>query len=327
MQEDPRQNDTITAVPGISVGNWTDPEAPTGCTVLLCDPAASAAVDVRGGAPATRETDLLRAGSLVEKVHAVLLSGGSAFGLDAASGVMRWLEEQNIGFPVTTGVVPIVPAACLYDFTTTGGKARPGPEQGHAASSAASRDEVPCGNVGAGAGATIGKAMGAERCLRGGLGSAVEATASGITVGAIVAVNCWGEVTEPASGAIVAGVRGDGPGSFLSSVEVLRANPLLSPFGSGNSTLAAVATDASFTRDQAYRVAVIAQTGLARTIRPVHTPVDGDIVFSLATNSNDAATDVMQIGSLAALALERAVLKAVRSATSFRDIPAARDWA
>jgi L-aminopeptidase/D-esterase-like protein len=325
MQRD--QNDTITAVPGIAVGNWTDPEAPTGCTVVLCDDSAVAAVDVRGGAPATRETDLLRAGNLVEKVHAVLLSGGSAFGLDAASGVMRWLEERNIGFPVATGVVPIVPAACLYDFTTTGGKIRPGPGQGHAACVAASRDAVVCGSVGAGAGATVGKALGAERCLRGGLGSAAEVTASGITVGAIVAVNCWGEVIEPDSGAIIAGVRDDNRGSYHSSVEVLRANPPLSPFASGNSTLAVVATDASFTRDQAYRVAVIAQTGLARTIRPVHTPVDGDIVFSLATSTNDAATDVMQIGSLAALALERAVINAVTSATSFGEIPSARDWA
>ena len=321
------ENDSITAVPGILVGHWTDASAPTGCTAVLCEGAAVASVDVRGGAPATRETDLLRAGNLVERVHAVLLSGGSAFGLDAASGVMRWLEEREIGFPVTGGVVPIVPAACLYDLTVTEGKVRPGAQDGYSACEAARDDAVDCGSVGAGAGATVGKALGIERCMRGGIGSAVERTASGIAVGALVAVNSWGEVVDPENGQTVAGVRGEKPGSFRKTVEVLRETPPMSPFSSENSTLAVVATDAVLTRDQAYRVAVIAQTGLARTIRPVHTPVDGDIVFSLATCRNEAATDVMQVGALAARALERAVLKAVGGATSFGAIPSVTDWA
>jgi L-aminopeptidase/D-esterase-like protein len=327
MQSSQFENDSITAVPGISVGHWTDVNAPTGCTVVLCEGAAVASVDVRGGAPATRETDLLRAGNFVERVHAVLLSGGSAFGLDAASGVMRWLEEREIGFPVTGGVVPIVPAACLYDLTITEGRVRPGAEDGYSACEAASDDVVDCGSAGAGAGATVGKALGIERCVRGGIGSAVERTASGIAIGALVAVNSWGEVVDPENGRTVAGVRGDEPGSFRKTVEVLREAPPMPPFSSENSTLAVVATDAVLTRDQAYRVAVIAQTGLARTIRPVHTPVDGDIVFSLATCRNEAATDILQVGALASRALERAVLKAVGAATSFGDVPSVTDWA
>jgi len=326
MQNSAFKNDSITAVPGISVGNFTDPAAPTGCTVVLCDEPAIAAVDVRGGAPATRETDLLRGGSLVERIHAILLSGGSAYGLDAATGVMRWLEERGRGFPVSGGVVPIVPAACIFDFTTTGGKVRPGAEEGYAACEDASEAPLSGGSLGAGAGATVGKMAGPERCLRGGLGSAVEVAASGIRIGALAVVNCAGEVVDPESGDIVAGSRGDTPGTFDPAFEIVRKGLPGTPFQSGNSTLAVVATDASLTRDQAYRVAVIAQTGLARTIRPVHTPVDGDIVFALATGRNEEAAEVLQLGALAARAVERAILCGVRKATSFGAIPSVRDW-
>jgi L-aminopeptidase/D-esterase-like protein len=284
-------------------------------------------VDVRGGAPATRETDLLRPGNLVERVHAALLSGGSASGLDAASGVMRWLEERSIGYPVTGGVVPIVPAACLYDYSLTGGKVRPGPAEGYAACGDASAKPVVPGCTGAGAGASVGKGLGIERAMKGALGSAAEYTAAGVAVGALVAVNAWGEVIDPETAQIKAGARAEAPGTFVPALEIVRESPPLSPFSPReNSTIAVVATDAALTKEQAYRVAVIAQTGLARTIRPVHTPVDGDVVFALATGKSTEATDALQVGALAAYALERAVLKAVRSATSFGEVVAAADW-
>jgi L-aminopeptidase/D-esterase-like protein len=320
------KTDSITAIAGITAGHWTDREAATGCTVVLCPDGAVASADVRGGAPATRETDLLRAGNLVERVHAILLSGGSAYGLNAAAGVMRWLEERGHGYPVTNAVVPIVPAACLYDFSIGRSDVRPDSGAGYAACQAAS-ESLEVGSVGAGAGATVAKALGIEHALKGGIGTAAERTGSGITVGALVAVNSWGEIVDPDTGAVVAGPRGEKRGSFVPTIEVLRENPPLSPFSKENSTIGVVATDAVLTKEQANRFAVIAQTGLARTIRPVHTPVDGDIIFSLATCRNEAPTDVLQLGTLAARAVERAVLSAVLSATALAGVPSARDWA
>jgi L-aminopeptidase/D-esterase-like protein len=317
--------DSITAVPGITAGHWTHREAATGCTVILCPEGAVASADARGGAPATRETDLLRTGNLVQQVHAVLLSGGSAYGLDAATGVMRWLERKGHGYPVTNAVVPIVPAACLYDFSIGRTDIRPGADAGYAACEAASAT-LEQGSVGAGTGASVAKALGIEHALKGGIGSALERTASGIAVGALVAVNSWGEVIDPDTGRTVAGPRGERPGAFASTIEALRAQPPLSPFSRENSTIGVVATDAVLTKEQAYRFAVIAQTGLARTIRPVHTPVDGDIIFSLATCRNDSPTDVLQLGALAARAVERAVLAAVTNATPLAGLPSVREW-
>ena len=319
------KNVSLTSISGITVGHWTDREAATGCTVVLCPEGAVASADVRGGAPATRETDLLRTGNLVERVHAVVLSGGSAYGLDAASGVMRWLEERGVGYPVTGAVVPIVPAACIFDFSIGSAVVRPDARSGYAACEAASMS-IAEGSVGAGAGATVAKASGIERALKGGIGAAAEQTTSGITVGALVAVNAWGEVVDPESGRVVAGPRADILGEFTSTLDLLRANPPLSPFAQENSTIGVVATDAVLTKEQAQRLAVIAQTGLARTIRPVHTPVDGDLIFLLATCKNDTQTDVLQLGALAASAVERAVLSAVLSATSLAGIPAATEW-
>jgi L-aminopeptidase/D-esterase-like protein len=280
---------------------------------------------LRGGAPATRETDLLRTGNLVDRVHGLLLSGGSAYGLEAAGGVMRWLEERGHGFPVTNAVVPIVPAACIYDFSIGHSNVRPGAEAGYAACEAA-RDEVAIGSVGAGTGATVAKAAGIERALKGGIGAATERTASGITIWALVVVNSWGEIVDPDSGQVIAGPRGDGSGSFTATLDILRANPPLSPFTAENSTVGVVATDAVLTKEQAYRLAVIAQTGLARTIRPVHTPVDGDTIFALATCRNNTPTDVLQLGALGARALERAVISAVRSATGLDGVPSTSEW-
>lgn len=319
------KTDSITAIAGITAGHWTDREAATGCTVVLCPEGAVASADVRGGAPATRETDLLRTGNLVERVHAILLSGGSAYGLDAAAGVMRWLEEHGHGYPVTNAIVPIVPAACLYDFSIGRTDVRPDAAAGYAACEAASAS-LEIGSIGAGTGATVAKALGIEHALKGGIGAAAERTSSGITVGALVAVNSWGEIVDPDTGVVVAGPRGETPGSFVPTIEILRKNPPLSPFTKESSTIGIVATDAVLSKEQVNRLAVIAQTGLARTIRPVHTPVDGDLIFSLATCRNDTPTDVLQLGALAALALERAVLSAVLQAKPLAGVPSVAEW-
>ena len=320
------QKVSITEVSGVSVGHWTDTDAATGCTVVLCPEGAVASVDVRGGAPATRETDLLRAGALVDRVHAVLLSGGSAYGLDAATGVMRWLEEHGHGFPVTTGVVPIVPAACVYDLGIGRGDVRPNADAGYDACEKATTGPVAEGSVGAGTGATVGKALGIERALKGGIGTAAETTDSGITIGALVVVNCWGEVVDPETAMVVGGPRGESPGAFASTIEALRKQAPLSPFATENSTIGVVATDAVLSKEQAYRLAVIAQTGLARAIRPVHTPVDGDAIFALATCRNATPTDVLQLGALAARAVERSCVRAVLAATSLAGVPSAAEW-
>ena len=320
-------NDTITAVPGLLVGHWTDAGAATGCTVVLCPQGAVASADVRGGAPGTRETDLLRPGTLVEQAHAVLLSGGSAFGLDAAAGVMRWLAERGKGFPTPGGVVPIVAGAVLFDLSLGRGDVRPDAASGYAACEAASAAPPPLGSVGAGTGATVAKALGFERALKGGAGSAVEATEDGLLVGALVAVNCFGEVADPDSGRVVAGPRGE-DGRFADTLEALRTKPPLVPFGAGsNSTIGVVATSAALTKSDCYRLAVMAHAGLARTIRPVYTPVDGDTIFALATGAGAGGpADVLRLGALAARAVERAILRAVREASGFAGVPSAAEW-
>jgi L-aminopeptidase/D-esterase-like protein len=320
--------DDISAISGLRVGHWTNTEAATGCTVVVCEEGAVASADVRGGAPGTRETDLLRPGNLVDRVHAVLLTGGSAFGLDAAAGVMRWLEDRGWGFPVPTGVVPIVVGAVLIDLSLGRSDVRPDAAAGYAACEISSTGPVDQGSVGAGTGATVAKVLGPERSLKGGIGSAAEGTASGVTVAALIAVNSFGEIIDPDTGRVVAGPRGDIPNSFADTLESLRTSPPLSPFApQPNSTIGVVATDAVLTKDEAYRLAVIAQSGLARTIRPIHTPVDGDTIFALATGRSDAETDVLQLGALAARAVERAVLRAVTSATGLAGVPSASEWA
>ena len=318
----------LTSVHGLKVGHWTDREAATGCTVVLCPGGATASVDVRGGAPGTRETDLLRAGNLVQRVHAVLLSGGSAYGLDAATGVMRWLEKHGHGFPVPTGVVPIVPAAILIDLSIGNAARRPDAEAGFAACEAASSGPVEEGCAGAGTGATVAKALGMERALKGGIGTAAEKTASGVMVAALIAVNSFGEVVDVDSGSVVAGPRSEMPGVFVNTLEVLRARPPLSPFAAqaANSTIGVVATDAGLTKDEAYRLAVMAQTGLTQAVRPAHTPVDGDTIFALATGTNQAECDLLPLGALAARAVERAIVRAVKAATGLAGIPSAGEW-
>ena len=314
-------NGTLTDVLGLSVGHWTDREAATGCTVVLCDgEGAVAGVDVRGSAPGTRETDLLDPVNAVQRIHAVLIGGGSAFGLDACGGVMRWLEARGRGVEVGPVRVPLVCGAVLFDLPVGRADVRPGAAAGAAACDAASTAAVPQGSVGAGTGATVGKMLGFERATKSGLGTASLRLAGGVTVAALVAVNAAGDVVDPASGAVLAGPRLPG-GGFVRTSEWLREHASAIGLGA-NTTLAVVATDALLTKPEATKMAQMAHDGLARTIDPVHTMLDGDTVFALATGAAGAAGDVTTIGAAAATALAQAVLAAVRTATGLAGVPA-----
>ena len=317
---------SLTDVAGLAVGHWTDLDAATGCTVVLCDgEGAVAGASVRGSAPGTRETDLLDPVNVVQRVHAVLIGGGSAFGLDAATGVMRWLEAHGRGMEVGPLRVPIVPAAVLFDLAVGRPDVRPDAAAGEAACVAASTAPVPQGCVGAGAGATVGKMFGFERATKSGLGSAGRRLAGGVTVGALVAVNAAGDVVDPAGGSVVAGPRLPG-GGFARTSEWLCERPAEIGVG-GSTTLAVVATDARLTKVEATKVARMAHDGLARTIDPVHTMLDGDTVFALATGAAGKPADVTTVGAAAAAVLAQAVLAAVRAATSLVGVPAACDVA
>lgn len=317
---------SLTDVPGLKVGHFTDPRGVTGCTVVLCEAGAAAAVEVRGGAPATRETDLPRAGNLVEHVHAVLLTGGSAFGLAAADGVVEYLEARGIGFPTSAGPVPIVPAAALFDLGLGDRAARPNAAAGRAACEAADRAPVREGSIGAGTGATVGHLRGIGHATKGGLGTASRRLAAGCVVGALVAVNAFGDVVEPTSGRIMAGTRLDASPGFLGTaeqVELLADRPRR--FGE-RTTLAIVATDAALDRAALARVATMAHDGLARAINPVHTSFDGDVVFALATGTA-RSTDPTIVGVRAADALAEAVVRAVRTASGLGGVPALAELA
>ena len=319
-------NGTLTDVRGLSVGHWTDREAATGCTVVLCDgDGAVAGVDVRGSAPGTRETDLLDPVNAVQRIHAVLIGGGSAFGLDACGGVMRWLEVRGRGVAVGALRVPLVCAAVLFDLPVGRADVRPDAAAGEAACDAASTAAVPQGSVGAGTGATVGKMLGFERATKSGLGSASLRLAGGVTVAALVAVNAAGDVIDPASGTVLAGPRLPG-GGFARTSDWLREHAAAIGIGA-NTTLAVVATDAVLTKPEATKMAQMAHDGLARTIDPVHTTLDGDTVFALATGAAGAPADVTTIGAAAATALAQAVLAAVRTATGLAGLPSASDLA
>jgi L-aminopeptidase/D-esterase-like protein len=316
--------DSLTAIAGLKVGHWTDSEAVTGCTVVLCEEGAVAGADIRGGAPGTRETDLLRPGNLVERVHAVLLTGGSAFGLDAAGGVMRWLEEKGIGYATPAGPVPIVVGAVLYDLNIGRSDVRPNARAGYAAAAAATSEASAEGSVGAGTGATVAKALGMAGAVKGGLGSACEELSSGVKVAALVALNAFGEVLDPATGQTVAGPRADDR-RFVSTLDIMRKGlPRAAP-PTTNTTIAVVATDAELDRAQCTRLAAIAHDGIARAVRPAHSQFDGDSVFALATGKASAVADLSTLGAFAALALERAILGALHAATSLAGVPALAD--
>lgn len=317
---------SITDVVGVKVGHFTDTRRPTGCTVILTEEGATAGVDVRGAAPGTRETDLLNPVNTVEKVHAVVLAGGSAFGLEAATGAVRYLEERDIGYPTGVAKVPIVPAAILFDLAVGNAKIRPDAEAGYQACKAASSNAPAEGNVGAGAGATIGKLFGMSRAMKSGIGTASIKLSSGITVGAMVAVNAVGDVIDPAMGKVIAGARTPDGNSLVGTMAaILRGEnppPLL---GGTATTIGVVATDVALTKTQATKVAQMAHDGLARTINPIHTAYDGDTIFAVATAKNAKNANVTLIGALAAEAMARAVVNAVRAARGIAGLPSAAD--
>lgn len=317
-------NNTLTAVPGIKVGHHTLTERPTGCTVVLTEAGATAGVDVRGTAPATRETDLLNPVDIVQQIHAIVLSGGSAFGLDSATGVMRYLEEKGIGFPFGGAHVPTVPGASLFDLPVGNPKIRPSADCGYAAAQAATNVPVKEGSVGAGAGATIGKAGGFDHAMKAGIGSAAITMPDGLIVAAIVAVNAAGDVIDPATGTVVAGVRAADGKSFADARVLLRNGTIPRSRPGENTTLGIVATNATLTKTQATRIAQMAHDGFARAIYPSHTPNDGDVIFALATGSR-AGGDVGQIGGLAAEMIADAIVRAARQATGVPGYPALRD--
>ena len=319
----------LTDVPGIRVGHHTLAERPTGCTVVLAPEGTVGGVDVRGGAPGTRETDLLDPVNTVEIVNAVVLAGGSAFGLDAASGVVRYLEEQGVGYPVGPVVrVPIVSAAILFDLGVGGDwTVRPGPECGYRAAAGATEGPVESGSVGAGAGATVGKLAGMGRAMKGGVGSASITLPTGLVVAALVAVNSVGDVIDPATGRVVAGTRSEDGTTLADARVLLRAGSSSGGSAGRNTTIGVVATNARLTKVEAARVALMAQDGYARAIYPVHTPGDGDTTFSLATGTlgEGARASAGQVGALAAEVVAEAILDAVRSATPLPGLPTATD--
>jgi L-aminopeptidase/D-esterase-like protein len=318
----------ITAVDGLELGHHTLTERPTGCTVVLARAGAVGGVDVRGSAPGTIQTDVLDpVKSPNTPVHGIVLSGGSAFGLATAAGVMSYLDEQGIGFRVGAKVVPIVPGAIIYDLGLEGNeRIRPGPECGYAAAAAASNAAPPEGSVGAGAGATVGKFGGSGTAMKGGFGTASITLANGLTVAAAVVVNSVGDIVDPSTGEIVAGsLREDG--TFADARAVLRDGRPIGGVAGANTTIGVVATNATLTKPEATKVAEMAQDGLARTIYPAHTVRDGDTVFSLATGVWDGTADVTVIGALAADVMAEAILRAVRLAQGLPGIPAVADLA
>lgn len=309
---------SLTDVTGLEVGHDTHPQRPTGCTVVLARQGAVAGVDVRGAAPGTRETDLLQPANLVQQVHAVCLAGGSAWGLDAASGVMRWLEENGIGLPTGYSLVPIVPAAVVFDLGVGDARVRPDAQTGYRACVAASTQPPAQGNVGAGSGALVGKLLGMDRAMRGGLGTA-SLCVNGITVAALIVCNAVGDVIDPATGEVIAGARtADGRDLLGTRDAVLQGELPQNLLAGTNTTIGVVATDAVLSKAQAQRLAQVSHDGLARAINPVHTMLDGDTLFALATGASGKNADMLLLATLAAEVTARAVVNAVRAADSLR---------
>ena len=323
-------NNSLTSLQGILVGHYTDDRRPTGCTVVLCAQGAVAGVDVRGAAPGTRDTDALSPSNTVQEVHGVLLTGGSAYGLDAAGGVMRWLEERGHGFQVGPAIVPIVPAAVIFDLwvddfsesrhvSTQNPRIRPDPQAGYLACQAANSEPVQQGNVGAGAGATLGKLNGPDCAMKGGIGSA-SLCVHGVTVAALVVCNALGDVVDPQTGKLLAGARVSADSRDLLDIvkAQLNGHSISKPQAGSNTTIGVVATDAVLTKPQAHRLAQVAHDGLARSIRPVHTPMDGDTLFALGTGTSGQAADMMLLSTLAAEVTAMAVVNAVLAAKDLR---------
>ncbi len=314
--------DAITDVSGVKVGHYTDRKAATGCTVILCEQGAVAGVDVSGSSPGTRETDLLRAGNLVDMVQAIVLSGGSAFGLDAATGVMQYLEERGFGYETSAGRVPIVPAAIIFDLNIGNSRIRPGASEGYQACLVATDIEVAEGCVGAGTGATVGKSLGVERAVKSGLGTASQRIVGDIVVAALMVVNAVGDVIEPGTGKILAGPRKSDESGFLSTSQLWKGElkEAIPPF---NTVIGVVATDAKLSKVEATKLARVAQVGIARTIDPCHTMYDGDAIFALSSGNKEADFNVL--GATAAEVVAEAIIKSIRNSETLAGVPAAKD--
>ena len=319
----------ITDVAGIEVGHFTDTRRPTGCSVVIAREGAVGGVDVRGAAPGTRETDLLAPTNLVDRVHGILLSGGSAWGLDAATGVVQWLEEHGVGFPVGTARLPLVPGAVLFDLLVGDASIRPDAAAGYRACELASAKAPAEGNVGAGTGAAVGKVFGIERAMKGGIGTA-SVTVEGITVGALIACNALGDVVDPGTGEVIAGARTRNGKSLMDTRRaLLRGEPPKPLLAGTNTTIGVIATDAVITKVQASRLATMGHDGLARSINPVHTMSDGDTLFMLGTCRAGKSLGMMVLGTMAAEAVALAVVRAVRAAQGVKvgklHLPSASD--
>lgn len=318
--------DAITDVPGIKVGHVTDRRGATGCTVILCPGAKAAAVDARGGAPGTRETDVLRLENLVRTCHAVVLTGGSAFGLAAADGVMQWCADEGIGFETAARKVPIVSAAVLYDLGVGDAGAHPTAADGYRAASKATAGKVAQGSVGAGTGATVAKLLGAERALKGGIGTASVVGPGGLVVGALVATNAVGSLFDPETGECIAGPRGE-DGGFVPLPEAFEQRTVQMEALMQNTTLICVATNAALEPHQLQRVAAQAHDGFARVVSPAHTQGDGDIAFALSMGTKEAKPyELTTVGAMASEAVARALVRSVRMATGLKGVPSAAEW-
>ena len=314
-------NNSITDISGISVGHHTDLNNATGCTVILMDKGAVGGVEVRGSAPGTRETDLLRPMNLVQEVHGILLSGGSAFGLNAAGGVQKYLEEQEIGYKIGPAIVPIVPAAILFDLGLINHKIRPTASDAYQACLNATNGTVEQGTIGAGTGATVGKILGNNQSTKGGIGTASIKTGSGISVAAIIAVNAFGDVVNPDNGQIIAGPRNSTSNKFESTNDLqLRERDMTKP-NSTNTTIGVVATDAKLNKEQVNRLATYAHNGLSLTVRPSHTMGDGDAFFSLATGNSLITPNMNTLGSAVVEVVIQSILNAINSASGLGSIP------
>ena len=316
----------ITDIPGFRVGHAQDLKGATGCTVVLCPPGTIGGVDIRGSAAGTRQTDSLHSFHFVDEVHAVLLSGGSAFGLDASGGVMRYLEERSIGYQTSTAKVPIVPTAIIYDLGLGDGQVRPDKEMGYQACLNSQSGRVEEGSVGVGTGATVGKLLGIQLATKGGVGTTSIALPSGVIVAALVAVNAFGDVVDPKERKILAGARDpENPARFIDSTSRIKGGVILPRRDSGlqNTTLGVVATNVKLSKRQTIKVAQMAQSGLARTISPIHSTVDGDLIFALS--AGDLQGDVNAVGLMAEEAVASAVIHAVIAADGLGFLPAYRD--
>ncbi len=317
----------LTDVAGIAVGHWDDPVAGTGCTVILTPQGATGSLDVRGSSPGTRETDLLQPLGNVDKVHGVALSGGSAFGLATADGVMRWLDERDYGWPTPVARVPIVPAAILFDLGVGDPQVRPTAADAYAACQAASVQDVSRGSVGVGMGCTVGKLLGLERATRGGLGQAAVRLPGDIVVAALVAVNSLGDVVDPWAGQIVAGARAEDGLELVDSLAVVQAQAdrfrFRPPPLRENTTIGVIATNLALTKLQCQKLAQMGHDGMGRATRPAHTMYDGDCLFALATGENPRSVEMSLLGAVAAEVVARAILDGVRSARPGYGLPAA----